>query len=119
MALDKEFSLTANYPKGSFFSFVYSCINYVFAKGKGDVFKLWKKKPHLGFPLWNVDHVNGSRQDIFVTGAKCDHWNRAACIEFLDYLLRCKEKDNKLEQILFLVLSSLEMTGLLRSVCIM
>ena len=90
MALEKEFSLTKNCPKGKFVLFVYLFINYVFVKCKVCTFKLWMKKHHPGFLLWNFDHVNGSRQVICVTREKCSYWNRASFIEFLDCLLRCK-----------------------------
>ena len=83
------------------------------------MFKLWMKKHHPGFPIWNVDHVNGSRQQICVTGLKYAYLNRAACIEFLCYLLRNKEKDNKLELRYFFALTSLEMTRTLRGTRIM
>ena len=64
-------------------------------KGKGEKFKLWMKKQHPGFLLWNAYHVKGSRQDFCATGA---YWNRLACIDFLDYLLLHKKKENKLEK---------------------
>ena len=44
---------------------------------------------------------------------------RAVHIEFLDYLLRHKENDRKLEQSLFSVLSIPSMIGVLRRTCVM
>ena len=51
-AIDKEFSLCANYPKG-----------------KGDQFKFWICQNHPGALLLHLQHANGSRQDICVEAA--------------------------------------------------
>ena len=58
-AVDKEFSLPANYPKGH-----------------GDQFKHWLKKNHPGALLVPVQRTSGSRQDLSVEGAAAVYWNR-------------------------------------------
>lgn len=58
-AVDKEFSLPANYPKGH-----------------GDHFKLWMEENHPGALLVPVERSSGSRQDLAVEGAAAIYWNR-------------------------------------------
>lgn len=58
-AVDKEFSLPANYPKGH-----------------GDEFKHWLKEYHPGALLVPVLRATGSRQDLAVEGAGAVYWNR-------------------------------------------
>ena len=58
-AVDKEFSLPANYPKGH-----------------GDMFKHWLKKNHPGALLVPVQRTSGSHQDLAVKGAAAVYWNR-------------------------------------------
>lgn len=58
-AVDKEFSLPANYPKGH-----------------GDMFKHWLKKHHPGALLVPVERATGSRQDLACEGAGAVYWNR-------------------------------------------
>ena len=54
-----------------------------------------------------MEYVNSSRQDACATVSKFVFWNRHIHIEFIDHILRHKEKDNLLEQSLFEGLSSL------------
>ena len=58
-AVDKEFSLPANYPKGH-----------------GDEFKHWLKKSHPGALLVPVERSTGSCQDLACEGAGAVYWNR-------------------------------------------
>ena len=96
-AVDKEFSLPANYPKGH-----------------GDFFKHWLKQYHPGALLVPVTRASGSRQDLAVEGAAAVYWNRKYYVEFLDENLRAHGKDNILQENLFIVLTSMEMIALCR-----
>lgn len=58
-ALDKEFSLPGNYPKGH-----------------GPWFKHWLKAFHSGALLVPVERTAGSRQDMACQGAAAVYWNR-------------------------------------------
>ena len=95
-AVDKEFSLCANYPKGH-----------------GEVFKEWMEQHHPGALLFHVERASGSRQDLCVEGAGAIYWNRKYWIEFLDDRLR-NPGDNILQENLFILLSSCEMIALAR-----
>lgn len=58
-AIDKEFSLPANYPKGH-----------------GDLFLHWLRLNHPGALLVPVQRTAGSRQDLAAEGAAAVYWNR-------------------------------------------
>ena len=58
-AIDKEFSLPANYPKGH-----------------RDMFVHWLKQNHPGALLVPVERTAGSRQDLAAEGAAAVYWNR-------------------------------------------
>ena len=58
-AIDKVFSLPANYPKGH-----------------GDMFLHWLKQNHLRALLVLVERTAGSRQDLAAEGAAAVYWNR-------------------------------------------
>ena len=58
-AVDKEFSLPANYPKGH-----------------GVLFKIWMDLHHPGALLLPVERATGNRQDLSVEGAASVYWNR-------------------------------------------
>ena len=94
-AIDKEFSLPANYPKGH-----------------GDHFKHWLKREHPGALLVPVQRTSGSRQDLAVEGAAAVYWNRKYYVQFLDEEL--VGKDNILQENLYTVLTSEEMIALCR-----
>ena len=79
---------------------------------------LWMKKNYPSFPLWHADHVFGSLQDVCENTAKHAFWNVPRYIEFIDTILRHKDKDNKLEESLFECLSSAEISGMLRAMSI-
>ena len=100
-AIDKEFSLPANYPKGH-----------------GDMFKYWLMKFHPGALLVPVQRTAGSRQDLAMEGAAAIYWNRMYYVEFLDECLR-SGNDNILQENLFIVLTSLEMVALCRVMAIL
>ena len=85
--------------------------------GKGDIFRL-RIKHYPEFPLWHADHVFGSRQDDCANAVKCAFWNRPRHAEFLDELLRFKDVENKLEASIFVCLSSVKMTRMLRAMII-
>ena len=89
-AVDKEFSLPANYPKGH-----------------GDQFKYWLHKYHPGVLLVAVERTSGSRQDLAVEGAAAIYWNRKYYVEFLNQRLNANG-DNILQNNLFIVLSCME-----------
>ena len=95
-AVDKEFSLCANYPKGH-----------------GEIFGKWMSKNHPGALLLHVERASGSRQDLCVEGSGALYWNRKYWIEFLDKQLRTPG-DNILQENLLIILSSCEMTALAR-----
>ena len=73
-AVDKEFSLPANYPKGH-----------------GDMFKIWMELHHPGAMLLPVERSTGSRHDLIVEGAAAVYWNRRYVLKdvweypFFDY----------------------------------
>ena len=92
-AMDKEFSLNANY-----------------AKGHGQLFFEWMEHNHPNELLLHVERTSGSRQDLCVEGAGALYLNRVYYIEFLDERLRtCGAEGNILQENLFIILSSLEM----------
>ena len=59
LAIDKEFSLPANYPKGH-----------------GDQFLHWLKEHHSEALMVPVERSSGSRQDLAAEGAAAVYWNR-------------------------------------------
>jgi hypothetical protein len=64
-AINKKFSLPANYPKGH-----------------GDEFKTWLLKHQPGALLVPCTHATGSRQYLAVEGAASVYWNRKYYIQF-------------------------------------
>ena len=95
-AVDKEFSLCANYPKGH-----------------GELFWKWIEEQYPGKLLFHVERTAGSRQDLCVEGAGAVYWNRGYWLEFLDNQLRIPG-GNILQENIFVILSSSEMTALAR-----
>ena len=95
-AVDKEFSLCANYPKGH-----------------GEHFRKWMEEKYPDELLFHVERAAGSRQDLCVEGAGAIYWNRHYWLEFLDSQLRMPGS-NILQENLFIILSSCEMTALAR-----
>ena len=79
-ALDKEFSLCANYPKGH-----------------GEEFLPWMELRHPGALLLHVARSKGSRQDLVTNGAGCLYCNRQYYVEFLDERLRIPGAANILQ----------------------
>ena len=65
-SMHKEFSLTANYPKGH-----------------GQIFRDWFLEKHAGEFLFQTEHTAGSRQDIVAMGSLAFYWNRNVYLEFL------------------------------------
>ena len=106
-AVDKEFSLSANYPKGH-----------------GLLFLEWIREYYPGVFLFHVERAAGSRQDLCTEGSMAVFWNYPYYIEFLDMMLR-KPLRNKnqeasiLQQSLFVALSSEEMIAIARLCSIM
>eukprot|EP00956_Cyclotella_meneghiniana_P013362 scaffold19250_cov21-Cyclotella_meneghiniana.AAC.1 len=93
-AIDKEFSLSANYPKSH-----------------GELF-LWIREHYPGVLLLHVERAAGSRQDLCTDGCFAIYMNYEYYIMFLDEILRKPDADDKasiLQQNLFVVLTSLEM----------
>ena len=101
-ALHKQFSLAATY-----------------AKGKGETFRTWMSKNHPNELLWHVKSVNGSRQDICVDASACIFWNRKYYVKFLATHLCYGNKDNCLEDSLFVILTSTEFIAVTRVMCML
>ena len=96
-AYHKEFSLTANYPKGH-----------------GELFREWIIENYPSEFLLHAERSSGSRQDIICMGAPAIYINRPLNVEFLDEKLRQLGNENILQKNLFIVLSSLEMIATAR-----
>ena len=96
-AIDKEFSLPANY-----------------AKGQGKEFLHWLKKYHPGVLLVATLRSAGSRHDLNVEGAGAIYYNRHLYLQFLDEQLRVPNANNILQENLFIILSAEEMIALCR-----
>ena len=104
-AIDKEFSLSANYPKGH-----------------GELFLEWLREHYPGVLLLHVERAAGSRQDICTEGSMAIYMNHQLYLEFLDNQLRkphSADKASILQQNLFVVLSSSEMIALARLLSIL
>jgi hypothetical protein len=71
-AVDKEFSLPANYPKGH-----------------GDMFLHWLRMNHPGALLVPVQRTAGSRQDLAAEGAAAVFWNRRYKHDIIFFILFC------------------------------
>jgi hypothetical protein len=97
IAYHKEFSLTANYPKGH-----------------GEQFLAWVRKHYPNEFLLHTERANGNRQDLVCMGADAIFMNRPLNVEFLDKRLRVRGNENILQQNLFIILSSLEMMAVSR-----
>ena len=96
-AVDKEFSLPANYPKGH-----------------GVEFQHWLKDKHPGALLVPVENTAGSRQDMTTQGAAAVYWNRRYYVPFLIESGKSKMNENILQENLFTVFASTEMIALTR-----
>lgn len=70
-AVDKEFSLSANYPKGH-----------------GKIFLEWIREYYPGVLLLHVERAAGSRQDLCTEGSMATYMNYPYYVEFLDDMLR-------------------------------
>ena len=91
-ALDKCFSLPANYPKGN-----------------GVEFKHWLEKYHECVPLYPVQRSTGARNDMILEGAAAVYINGWLYKLFLDEQLSTPRADSILQENLFIVLSSVEL----------
>ena len=74
-AIDKEFSLLSNYPKGH-----------------GEMFHEWVREYYLGILLLHVERAASSRQDLCTKGSLPVYMNYPNYIEFLDSALRKPRK---------------------------
>ncbi len=105
-AVDKEFSLSANYPKG-----------------QGKLFLKWIREYHPGVLLLHLERAAGSRQDLCTEGLMPICMNYPFYVEFLNNQLRkyCRSNENTsiLQQNLFVALTSLEMIALSRLLSIL
>ena len=108
-AVDKEFSLSANYPKGH-----------------GNQFLEWMREYHPGALLLHVERAAGSRQDLCSEGSMAVYMNYPFYIEFLDDMLKkansgyTQDKDGSiLQRNLLVTLTSHEMIALARLLSIM
>ena len=96
LAYDKGLSLSPNYPKGF-----------------GDLFVEWMMDDLLGYVMYHVEIVRGSRQDMILQASLAIYMNREVNIEFVDELLRMpgKRRDNILMQNIFVLLASPEIAA--------
>ena len=99
-AIDKEFSLSSNYPKGH-----------------GELFREWVREYYPGILLLHVERAAGSRQDLCTKGSLPVYMNYPYYVEFLDSALRKPRKIKNesasiLQKNLFVVLTSSEMIAL-------
>jgi hypothetical protein len=98
-AVDKEFSLSANYPKGH-----------------GKIFLEWIWEYYPGVLLLHLEQAAGSRQDLCTEGSMAIYINSLFYIEFLDNMLHKQvgvtDKPSILQQNLFVALRSREMIAL-------
>ena len=102
-AIDKEFSLSANYPKGH-----------------GELFLEWIREYHPGVLLFHVERASGSRQDLCTEGSLAIIMNYPYYVEFLDDMLRKPKKESSILQMnLFVVLTCMEMIALARLLSIL
>ena len=74
-AIDKEFSLSSNYPKGH-----------------GELFREWVRAYYPGILLLHVEHAAGLRQDLCTEGSLPVYMNYPYYVEFLDSALRKPQK---------------------------
>ena len=93
-AIDKEFSLCCNYPKGD-----------------GEAFCAWMLQYHPGALLLPVERGSGSRQDFTVDSAGAVYMNRRYYVDFLDECLTV-DNSNILQHNLFIVLTSSQMIAM-------
>ena len=96
-AFHKEFSLTANYPRGY-----------------GEKFLEWMIKNYSKEFLMHAERATGSLQDLITMGAVPIYWKIIFNVEFLDDVLWVKGAGNVLQENLFTILSSLEMVACCR-----
>ena len=99
-AIDKEFSLSANYPKGH-----------------GELFLEWIRENYPGVLLLHVERASGSRQDLCTEGCLAIFMNYEYYVEFLDQMLRKRDANEKasiLQQNVFVILTSVELLALSR-----
>jgi len=97
-AVDKEFSLLANYPKGH-----------------GELFLEWMRTNHPGELLLHVERAAGSRQDLCTEGCMAIYINNLYYIESLDTSLqkpKATDKASILQQNLFVALKTSELVAL-------
>ena len=88
---DKNFSLSANYPKGF-----------------GDLFINWMIDKHPEYVMYHVERVRGSRQHMILEASLAIYMNGEVNIEFFDesLLVAGKRRDNILMRNLFVLLAS-------------
>ena len=101
-ALDKCFSLPANYPKGN-----------------GAEFKHWAKRFHPGVPLYPVQRTTGAQHAMVLEGSVAAYINTWLYKEFLDEGLSTLDASNILQENLFIILASVQMTSLSRLFSVM
>ena len=106
-AIDKEFSLSSNYPKGH-----------------GELFREWVREYYPGILLLYVERTAGSRQDLCTEGSLPVYINYPYYVEFLDSALRKPRKMKNesasiLQKNLFVVLTSSKMIALVRLLSIL
>ena len=104
-AVDKEFSLSSNYPKGH-----------------GELFLEWMQETHPGALLLHVERASVSRQDLYIEGSMAIIMNYPFYVKFLDHSLRKRKANDKasiLQLNLFVALTSSEMIALVRLLSIL
>jgi hypothetical protein len=81
-------------------------------KGKGKEFEEWRRKLHAGTMHLKLERAEGGRQDLAFDGALPLFVNRVIFLEFLRELVFVPDHQNILEDYLWIVLRSNEMTAL-------
>ena len=98
--VDKDFSLSSNYPKGHV-----------------DLFGKWMLQRYPCALLLHVERASGSRQDLWTEGCLPIIMNYPYYLEFLDWMLKKTGKNKNaslLQRNLFVVFGSVEMIALSR-----
>ena len=86
----------------------------IYHNGSSDLFVVFIEECHPRYSLIHVKDVKVNRQDVVceVAGPTC--MNRQYCVEFLAWCLKSEDKGSRLEENLFICVSSLPMVTIYR-----